>query len=420
MKHLVVTEGYGFIVIKELGEDCLTPLEADELANYVSFKELDKDNIFISRNEVKFINYVGYIRLSSCSIEILPKVHGENPEHSRKVLINLLNCTGFLKIKESEISELTLLSENLFEILGYLFTKRLTQEVKKGLYQSYVLENEQLHTIRGKVEVKNQIRNNASKSTAVSCEFDELKTDNPLNQIFKIAIRKLLSNVKFNETQRLLLNSIARFDEVSSTSISTYQLENVHFNRNNRRYYDIYLLAKLILSGSSSTFQSGTSKSLSILFKMNELFEEYIAYLVKQATHDVTIKDRRYRLLVNEKTGKKNFQLEPDLLINKNSDKQLIIDTKWKRYDPASTSHGVQRNDLYQMYAYLTRYERVHTVILLYPYAHNKNFESGKCLNIWHLDRNSDKKIKCYTINYENEKEALEEIKALTEENLVG
>ncbi|AQX53084.1 McrC family protein [Priestia flexa] len=414
MKHLVITEGYDYIPIKESGVECLTHIEADELNEYVLSKELDTDNIIISRSEVRFINYVGYIRLSSCSIEILPKVHGNNLEHSRRVLLNLLNCTGFIKINESEISELSLLRENLLEIIGYLFTKRLTKEIKKGLYQSYVVENEHLHRIRGKIDVKKQIRNNVSKSTTVACEFDEFKTDNPLNQIFKLAMTKLLRNVQYNETQKLLLHSIVSFDEVSSRSISSHQLENINFNRNNQRFYDSYLLARLILSGSSSTFQSGLTKNLSILFKMNELFEEYIAYLTKKVTFDVTVKDRRYRLLVNEKTGYKNFLLEPDLFINKNSDKQIIIDTKWKRYDPSSSSHGVQRNDLYQMYAYLTRYERVNTVILVYPYDFNEKFKSGECLNTWHLDGNSNKKIKCYTINYENEKEALEEIKAIT------
>ncbi len=215
------------------------------------------------------------------------------------------------------------------------------------------------------------------------------------------------------------MHDIVNFDEVSSIPISSYQLENVYFNRNNQRFYESYLLAKLILSESSSTFQSGQSKNFSIIFKMNELFEEYIAYLAKKIASDVTIKDRRYRLLVNENTGYKNFLLEPDLLINKNSDKQIIIDTKWKRYDPSSASHGVQRNDLYQMYAYLTRYDKVQTVILLYPYDINKKYKSGECLNTWHLDGNSNKQIKCYTINYEDEKEALEEIKAITQENLI-
>ncbi|WP_186306472.1 McrC family protein [Siminovitchia fortis] len=416
MKHLIVTEGFGAIGIKEAEEDCLTPGEADELADYVISKDLDSDNIFISRNEVRFINYVGYIRLSSCSIEILPKVQSENQEHSRSVLLNLLNRTGFLKIKETEISAQTLLKENLLEILGYLFMKKLTQEIKKGLYQSYEIENEQLHSIRGKVDVKRQMRNSAAKSTSVYCEFDHFQTDNPLNRIFKMAIQKLLKNVKFRETQRLLLNSIVYFDDVSSASISPYQLENMHFNRNNRRFYDSYLLAKLIVSGTSSTFQSGPLKNMSILFKMNELFEEYIVYLAKECTSDVTVKDRSHRLLVNEKTGYKNFLLEPDLLINK----QLIIDTKWKRYDPATTSHGVQRNDLYQMYAYLTRYEQVQTVTLLYPYDFNEKFKSGECLNTWHLDGNPDKKIECYTIDYENERKSREEIRVIIRENLSG
>jgi 5-methylcytosine-specific restriction enzyme subunit McrC len=120
-----------------------------------------------------------------------------------------------------------------------------------------------------------------------------------------------------------------------------------------------------------------------------------------------------YKLLVNKQTGRKNFLLEPDLVIRPKFGEHLIIDTEWKRFDPTNASHGVQRTDLYQMYAYLTRYKLVQTVVLLYPYGHSSNYKSGACLNVWHLDDDENKKIKCYTVNIEDERQALKELRGI-------
>jgi 5-methylcytosine-specific restriction enzyme subunit McrC len=414
MKHLVVTEGFGSLPIRHTGKTCLSAEEADELAGYIELKGLDSDNIFISRTEAKFINYVGYIRLSTCSIEILPKVRGNDMGHSRRVLLRLLNRTGLTQIKESDIGDISLLNESLLEILGYMFAKKLSKELKKGLYQNYNVENEKLQRVRGKINVKEQIQNFATRSTSISCQYDNFTIDNLLNQLFKATIVALLRNISNSETQKLLRHEMGIYDEVKSVTIYPGMLDSIHFYRNNQRFYESYLLAKLILSGMASTSQHGTSRNFSILFKMNDLFEEYISVMVKQLVPDLAVKERKYKLLVNEQTGRKNFLLEPDLVIRNKLAGDLIIDTKWKRYDPTSAHHGVQRADLYQMYAYLTRYETVQTVVLLFPYGHSGNYKSGECLNCWHLENDEAKKIKCYTVNIEDEAETLNELRGIT------
>jgi 5-methylcytosine-specific restriction enzyme subunit McrC len=415
MKHIVVTEGYNAIAIKKNKSDCLTPEEADELALHAEIKGLDQDNIIIGRSEVKFINYVGYIRLSTCSIEILPKVHGNDLVKSRSVLIRLLNRSGFTNIKESELGEISLLNENLLEIIGFMFIKKLSKETKKGLYQYYLEEIDNLDRVRGKINFKEQILNSANRSTRVSCQYDNFTSNTILNQVFKETIIKLIRSTFYLETQRLLRHEIGIFEEVSLPTITPYVLKSVKFNRNNQRFYESFLLAKLILTNLTSTTMNGPNQNFSILFKMNELFETYVAFLVKKIVPNAVIKERKFKLLVNEKTGRKNFILEPDIVI---PNEQLIIDTKWKRYDPLNSHHGVQREDLYQMYAYLTRYKDVNTVVILYPYGFTESYKSGDCLNTWHLEENTSKKIKCYTINFEDEMEALRELQAIITFNL--
>ncbi|MBW4054978.1 MAG: hypothetical protein HIU83_06195 [Proteobacteria bacterium] len=73
-------------------------------------------------------------------------------------------------------------------------------------------------------------------------------------------------------------------------------------------------------------------------------------------------------LLQEEKSGSPKFKLQPDLLIKNGSQTRLILDTKWKclKSDEEDIKNGVSSADMYQMYAYATRYD-CNNVILLYP-----------------------------------------------------
>jgi 5-methylcytosine-specific restriction endonuclease McrBC regulatory subunit McrC len=58
------------------------------------------------------------------------------------------------------------------------------------------------------------------------------------------------------------------------------------------------------------------------------------------------------------KEGKPRFQTRPDLLIEREQQIVIIIDTKWKRIGrhPEDASHGVSQSDVYQMMAYARLY----------------------------------------------------------------
>src|SRR5690606_19513402 len=124
MKHLIVTECFESIPISIDSVNALTPNEADELSKYIRTAGLDKDLIGITRTDVTFVNYVGFIQLPSCSIEILPKVTGDNPILSRKVLLRMLQRTGYLDIHESQIGLLVTEKMNFFDIIAYLYSSK--------------------------------------------------------------------------------------------------------------------------------------------------------------------------------------------------------------------------------------------------------------------------------------------------------
>ena len=71
------------------------------------------------------------------------------------------------------------------------------------------------------------------------------------------------------------------------------------------------------------------------------------------------------RALLREGTANR-FWLRPDVGIFRGSHPVCLLDTKWKRLDPAKPYSGVSQADMYQMYAY-GKEHRVPVVIALYP-----------------------------------------------------
>ncbi|HAT4313892.1 TPA: McrC family protein [Clostridium perfringens] len=394
-------------------EKIISRREAHELYNYAMSEKLDMDNILWERDTLRFINYVGYIRLSTVSIEILPKISlNHSAELERKALLNMLSKCGILKVNYSEISSLKLYKQSLNEILAYVFGKKLQKELVKGVYGEYVYIEENINSLKGSLRIQKQIKNMASHSSKAFCRFEEFSRDNKLNKILSFFVKEVMKNIKNRETLKLLRISEMILGEVDERSITLNEVNNFSFNRLNKPFEDAFTLGKMIVLGESALGNSGGNKAYSILFKMNEIFEIYIGKLLKELLYEETVhmQHSKYKLLVKEETNRGVFKIIPDIVIEKNGVESVIIDTKWKGVDSKFNRHGVKREDLYQMYAYLTRYKNARAVILLYPYNERIEGEDGEYLESWYLDEEEHKKVRVYAVNLESEKETLKSL----------
>lgn len=394
-------------------EKIISRREAHELYNYAISKNLDMDNILWERDTLRFINYVGYIKLSTVSIEILPKISlNDSAELERKALLNMLSKCGILKVNYSEISSLKLYKESLNEILAYLFSKKLQKELRKGVYGEYVYIEENINSLKGSLRVQEQIKNIASHSSKAFCRFEEFSRDNKLNKILSFFVKEVMKNVKNRETLKLLRISEMILGEVEEKSVTLNEVNNFSFNRLNKPFEDAFTLGKMIVLGESAFGKLGGNKAYSILFKMNEIFEIYIGKLLKELLYEETVhmQHSKYKLLIKEESNRGVFKLIPDIVIEKNGIESVIIDTKWKSVESKFNRHGVKREDLYQMYAYLTRYKNARTVILIYPYNERIEGEDGEYLESWYLEDDQHKRLRVYAVNLENEKETLKSL----------
>ena len=421
MRHITIQECYESITISsEINDKSINEKEAEELESYIAIKDLERDNVVWGRNTITFINYVGYIRLSTVDIEILPKISINNNDNElgRKALLNMLSKSGKIKVKFSDISSLNLYKMNLNEILSYLFAYKLQRELVKGPYKEYVYVEENSSVLKGSLLVKQQIINISSCVPKAYCRYEEFSMDNSLNQILNYCVKILLKEVGNRETIKLLRYAESCFVDITQGEINDFEIASYKFNRLNSRFNEVFILAKMIIKGYSALGNSGASKAFSILFKMNEVFERYITNLLNRSFEVGIIHPQhfKYKLLVNEDTDKGIFKLIPDIVIEQNGIEELIIDIKWKNISSSYNRHGVKREDLYQMYAYLTRYPNVKKVILLYPENENVDYKGKSYLESWYLDNNESKKIRVYTVNLESEENTINSLEKILSE----
>ncbi|WP_369381537.1 McrC family protein [Lysinibacillus fusiformis] len=332
---------------------------------------LDHKSILWGDKKFKFINYVGYVQVEDVAIEILPKVSPQNDyQQMRNALIEMINICYELDILVDYTSN-ELEQGDLKEILAKYFANTLLKELHRGISQEYRLIEENATSLKGQLQVAQHIRNNVlnNKPYQVAVSYEERVDNHILNQVLKRATSSLIKTVRSFETKKQLRQIDYLLDTVENRSFTKHQLNEIRLNRTNKRFEKPFKLAKQFLLNETNTMQyHDFTNTFVVMFKMNYLFEAYIAILLEEILdRPVYAQDQRHRLFKNEKTNRDIFQLKPDVVIG--DENQIIIDTKWKRiFDKEEvTRSGVKREDMFQMYAYLTRYKYARRGVLLYP-----------------------------------------------------
>ncbi|MDE0509502.1 MAG: McrC family protein [Gammaproteobacteria bacterium] len=319
---------------------------------------------------------VGVLSTPSVNVEILPKVHTENDPNLRYSLVRMLAVARKLPIADHELAALSTQTENLLEILIRIFADRLSAAVRRGIPHRYISIEEELPRLKGKLDIKRQFSRNAVRPERFACKFDEFSADTPLNRLLKTAVARLLKISGSPANRRVLTELLARFDEVSD-SLDPLR-EKVTLDRTNRMFHQLHAMAKLLLNGDWQSTSSGRVEGFSLLFPMNDLFEEYVGRSLKFAlsTRNVELQNRQYHAIIDSPDNR--FQLKPDIVVDGN----IIVDTKWKELGQEQKNFGVKPSDIYQLLAYARAYS-AKSVILLYPWHENLKQQHAGIYKQW-------------------------------------
>ncbi len=314
---------------------------------------------------------VGVLAVPGRTVEILPKIDGEDDGAVRAALVRMLAVALDLRIAEGDLAALETQRNDLLELLVRLFAERLLAAVRRGLPRRYVAREEDLRLLRGKLDVTRQITRLAIRPDRLACRFDDLSEDTPLNRVLKAAVERLARLARTAANARLLAELAARFESVGDSPDPLR--EPVRLDRTNAAFHDLHRLALLFLKGEWQNTASGRAAGFALLFPMNDLFEKFVGRCLQRALAPAPVRlQARGRHALSDADGHSLFALRPDAVIEEAAG-VVVLDTKWKRLDPGEgKTLGVAQPDVYQMLAYAEAWD-ARRLVLVYPWHRGMN-----------------------------------------------
>lgn len=375
---------------------------ADEKGNHIFLNSYGK-------NRLKARNYVGLIQTKSgFCLEILPKTFrtanenegfkirnctcthplapsardGESLSNddtkpkkcqvckAKDLLLKMLKTLKNSPFKQSHISNLKTQNAHLLEIFVIMFLNELETLIKKGLKSDYIECEQNRKFLKGKLLFTQNLKHNFAHKERFCTASDEFTSDIAPNKLIKSTLLLLSTRNFSTKTNARIMQSRFVFDEISPSQNYDKDFAKCVNLRHFKAYELILLWCKIFLKKQTFTAYQGSQNAFALLFDMNELFESFVAWHLKryvaQKGYKCQIKTQESNRYLLEVGGEPKFQIKPDIVCRKDNAVIFIADTKWKILDFNRNDYGISQSDLYQVFAYLAKYQ-CNKGYLIYP-----------------------------------------------------
>jgi 5-methylcytosine-specific restriction enzyme subunit McrC len=326
----------------------------------------------------------------------------------------MLSYTNCVETADAGVGNLSEKSDSFIEAYIGIFASRLLSHlIRFGTPKDYVSKEENLSVIRGRIEFRKHSSLNCFDQSKVFCAFSEFSENNPLSQAFKYVAQTLLKFTSSSDNINTLNRCVGMLDGVVAKYISPSELTKAVVGKKNPNFVALISLLKMFLAKIRPEFsRTPEQKVFTLLFDMNELFEDFIIQTLKRHSTllEIEVTAQKKRRLVSEErdlagsrswSPKKLFDTLTDISIKPKIGKEFIIDTKYKVISNEKSHYGISNQDAYQILAY----RQIHkqngeepSVALLYPLgetALQKEFRitgSNTTFSAWTIDVSRDLK----------------------------
>ena len=154
-------------------------------------------------------------------IQILPKISFDSEQNetakTKRIFIKMLRCMDDFDGKLFSSANLNVDRMNLYEIFIGMYLSSVMSLVKKGLKSTYVEEEENLSTVKGKILFQKQIRINAVHKEKIYCQFDEYQVNRPENRLIKATLIKLSKISERDENKKNIRQLLSYFEAVDES-----------------------------------------------------------------------------------------------------------------------------------------------------------------------------------------------------------
>lgn len=379
------------------GDQRLTEIQLKTLQSY--FGNGSVPYFSLIHKGVRFNEFVGVIQLGELVIEVLPKADvvfaGENEKNTwHDILIDMLFAVGVFDIHAPSSSSLKLKSNSILDLYFEIFIKEIESLLHRGLLKQYRKKEGNITALKGSLQFNKHIQLNLIHQERFYVRHTTYDVNHQVHFIFYKTIC-LLKNINTNVNLHSRIGALMlHFPEMPDIKVTETTFEKIFLSRKTESYKKALEISKLLLLQYHPDVSRGRNNVLALMFDMNKLWEQFVFVSLKQhKKENTTITGQTSKFFWKPQTGYR-VTMRPDIVVNKDRNDCVVLDTKWKNLNGFNPSP----DDLRQMYVYHDYYG-AKKVALIYPGKTDSN-SNGNYLDP--LTRNeTEKECSVITIKVE-------------------
>lgn len=246
---------------------------------------------------------------------------------------------------------------NIHNLFAAILANGIGQQLKRGLHREYINRHDNLSMVRGKVDLKQTIKNRINYTHKIACEFDELSENNIFNQILKTTVLLLLKSKEVDiKYKNDLKQKMLFFSEVDILDPYLINWSQLRFQRNNHTYRILISLCQFVLEGMLLSEDAGEQKLASFVDeqRMCKLYEKFILEYYRRHYPELKANASQIPWAVDDDYQTMLPTMQSDITLSYNK-KTLIIDAKYygKNTQNQHDKHTIHSSNLYQIFTYV-------------------------------------------------------------------
>jgi 5-methylcytosine-specific restriction enzyme subunit McrC len=251
-------------------------------------------------------------------------------------------------------------STDLLDLFANVLSSGVAHILRRGLDRGYLLHEEAIPGIRGKLQVSETAKRALRRSGRAFCVFDEQSYDISSNRIIKASLKKLLQAKELSETNRALVSEVYwRLHEISDIELSNEHFRLIQLHRNNAFYVFLLDVCSIIHNNLLPDDRSGDMVFRD--FVRNEgdlaaLFEQFVGNFLAREQNRYRVSSSQLKWNATGEAAALEFLpvMQTDIVLT-SPDRKIVIDTKFysEALQRSQFKETVRSGHLYQIYAYL-------------------------------------------------------------------
>jgi 5-methylcytosine-specific restriction enzyme subunit McrC len=243
--------------------------------------------------------------------------------------------------------------QDVDDALAALFVRSCQQTFESGMHRSYRRERQQLGFVRGKLLLPQTIRQ--FTPVPVTVETDVFDEDTPENQVLAAALQHLRRTPSLAPQTRQNAHHVWRnIKHVQPLRDPLSTAQSIVWTRHNQWYRQAVSLAVLLLSFGRVHHDLGLESIPGFVIDMPLVIEQWVRVTLRTAwglTEQQMPDSWKNSLWLDQA---RRVELQPDLAVRNLGRWSFVGDVKYKILPTTARNTGANRNDIYQMLAYLT------------------------------------------------------------------